>query len=141
MIAIVTGVVTVLAGVVAPAPVRCDYAQRIECSAAGCQPTAVSGRFLRLPTASALVAATAAARDASQLPAIDVCDAKGCTPIMVRAVQGGAFLNVAQDGGAHFVKVALRDLPPGIRAGDFVEVGAQFLSTVTHVGSCPAVTR
>ena len=27
----------------------------------------------------------------------------------------------------------------GIRKGDFIEVAAQFLSTVTHVGRCPAV--
>ena len=55
------------------------------------------------------------------------------------------FLNVAQEGGADFVKVALADVPArtagaaGIRRGDFVEVAAQFLGTVTHVGGCPAV--
>jgi hypothetical protein len=124
--------------------VRCDYAQRIECAATGCAAAAVEGRYLLLPTADALVRATTAAKDAAGLPAIKVCDARGCTPIAVRAVAGGAFLNVAQDGGAHFVKVALRDVPtgsgsPGIRKGAFVEVAAQFLSTVTHVGSCPAL--
>jgi hypothetical protein len=125
--------------------IRCDYAQRIECAASGCAAAAVEGRYLLLPTADALVRATAAATDAAGLPAIKVCEARGCTPIAVRAVSAGAFLNVAQDGGAHFVKVAVRDIPsgrrgqPGIRKGAFVEVAAQFLSTVTHVGSCPAL--
>ena len=125
--------------------IRCDYAQRIECAASGCASAAVEGRYLLLPTADALVRATAAAKDAAALPAIKVCESRGCTPIAVRAVSAGAFLNVAQDGGAHFVKVALRDLPSsgrgqaGIRKGAFVEVAAQFLSTVTHVGSCPAL--
>jgi hypothetical protein len=125
--------------------VRCDYAQRIECAASGCAAASIDGRYLLIPTTDALVRATAAAKDAAGLPAIKVCDGHGCTPIAVRAVTGGAFLNVAQDGGAHFVKVALRDIPAGtrgqaaIRKGAFVEVAAQFLSTVTHVGSCPAL--
>ncbi len=125
--------------------VRCDYAQRIECAAAGCAPAPITGGYLLLPTADALVRATRSAKDAAALPAIKVCDARGCTPIAVRAVPGGAFLNVAQDGGAHFLKVALRDIPSsdrgstGLRKGEFVEVAAQFLSTVTHVGSCPAL--
>ncbi len=125
--------------------VRCDYAQRIECTGAGCEPAPIGGRYLSMPTAAALVRATAAARDAAGLPAIKACDARGCTAIAVRAVAGGAFVNVAQDGGAHFVKIAIRDIPsgaagqPGIRKGGFVEVAAQFLSTVTHVGSCPAL--
>jgi len=43
------------------------------------------------------------------------------------------------------VKVAMRHISSidrgqaGIRKGAFVEVAAQFLSTVTHVGSCPAL--
>lgn len=125
--------------------VRCDYAQRIECTGAGCEPAPIEGRYLSMPTVAALVRATAAAREAADLPAIKVCNARGCTAIAVRAVAGGAFVNVAQDGGAHFVKIATRDIPsgaagrPGIRRGSFVEVAAQFLSTVTHVGSCPAV--
>lgn len=125
--------------------VRCDYAQRIECSASGCAAVPIEGRYLLLPTADALVRATAAAKGVAGLPAIKVCDARGCTAIAVRAVAAGAFLNVAQDGGAHFVKVAMRDIPSGggsqtgIRKGAFVEVAAQFLSTVTHIGSCPAL--
>jgi len=125
--------------------IRCEYAQRIECAASGCAAAAIEGRYLLLPAVDALVRATAAAKDAASLPTIKVCDARGCTPIAVRAVPGGAFLNVAQDGGAHFVKVAMRDIPSvdrgqaGIRKGAFVEVAAQFLSTVTHVGSCPAL--
>jgi hypothetical protein len=140
--------VTLLAGSTGAAQgreVRCDYEQRIECTGAGCGSTAIEGRYLLMPTADALVRATAAARDASALPAIKVCDARGCTPIAVRAAASGAFVNVAQDGGAHFVKVAVRDVPSGpggrtaIRRGSFVEVAAPFLSTVTHVGTCPAL--
>jgi len=125
-------------------PVRCDYAQRIECSAAGCATMPVDG-YLRLRPASVLLGATTRATTPSELPTIDVCTATGCTPISVRAAKSGIFLNVAQEGGAHFVKVALADVPArtagaaGIRRGDFVEVAAQFLGTVTHVGGCPAV--
>jgi hypothetical protein len=125
--------------------IRCDYAQRIECAASGCAAAAVEGRYLLLPSAEALARATSSAKDAAGLPAIKVCDRRGCTSIAVRAVRGGAFLNVAQDGGAHFLKIALRDMSarghgePGIRKGAFVEVAAQFLSTVTHVGACPAL--
>lgn len=149
-VVVILGLPTFLASDALPAraqgrEVRCDYAQRIECAASGCAAAAIAGRYLLVPTADALVRATAAATDAEGLPAIKVCDARGCTPIAVRAASAGAFLNVAQDGGAHFVKVALRDIPPvnrgqaGIRKGAFVEVAAQFLSTVTHVGSCPAL--
>ena len=110
-------------------------------SASGCSAAPVAGAYLLLPDAATLVAATQRATDAASLPAIQVCDGKGCTPIAVRAVAGGAFLNVAQDGGAHFVKVAMRDIPPGIRRGDFLEVAARFLTTATYAGSCPALAR
>jgi hypothetical protein len=121
------------------ADVRCDYVQRIECTAAGCQTADVAGGHLRLPPLAEMVDATARASSAAALPAIQVCDARGCTPIAVRAVRGGAFVNIAQDGGAHFVKVAVTDVPPGIHKGDFVEVTARFLTTATFVGSCPAI--
>jgi hypothetical protein len=129
---------------VTPAPaagIRCDYAQKIECTSEGCQPSAPGGGFLRLPPLATLIEATARATTAASLPAIQVCDAKSCTPIAVRAVRGGAFVNIAQDGGAHFVKVAATDIPPGIHKGDFVEVAARFLTTATYVGSCPALVR
>jgi hypothetical protein len=123
----------------AEARVRCDYTGRIECTAAGCAAAPVDG-YLRLPPASALLERTARATGRSALPTIEICTAAGCTPIAVRAARSGIFLNVAQDGGAHFVKIALADAGrAGIRKGDFVEVAAQFLSTVTHVGRCPAV--
>lgn len=125
--------------------IRCDYRQRIECTASGCASAPIAGGHLILADAATLVAATARARDAASLPTIQVCDARTCTPIAVRAVPGGAFVNIAQDGGAHFVKVAVQDIRGGggasapIAKGAFVEVAAQFLSTVTHVGSCPAL--
>jgi hypothetical protein len=121
--------------------VRCDYAQQIECTAAGCQQAPPGGGYLRLSEASALVAATGRAAPGGALPSIQVCDAKGCTPIAVRAAVSGAFVNIAQEGGAHFVKVAMRDIPPGIRRGDFIEVAARFLTTVTYVGRCEALAR
>jgi hypothetical protein len=64
-----------------------------------------------------------------------------CSPIRVRAARSGVFANIAQDGGAHFVKVAMTDVGPGVHAGDFLEVAARFLTTVTYVGSCPALAR
>ena len=133
-----------IAAAVAPAhaaDLRCDYAGRIECTASGCAAAPVAGAYLLLPDAATLIAATQRAPDAASLPAIQVCDPKGCTPIAVRAVSGGAFVNIAQDGGAHFVKVAMRDIPPGVHRGDFLEVAARFLTTVTYVGSCPALAR
>ena len=122
----------------APA-IRCEYASAIECTASGCAAASTSGRYLLLSDAPSLIAATQRATDASSLPTIQVCDAKGCTPIAVRAARGGAFVNIAQDGGARFVRVATQDIPPGIRRGDFLEVAARFLTTVTYTGSCPAV--
>ena len=123
------------------ADLRCDYRSKVECTASGCAAAPVAGAYLLLPDAATLIAATQRASDAARLPAIQVCDGKGCTPIAVRAVSSGAFVNIAQDGGAHFVKVAMRDIPPGIRRGDFLEVAARFLTTVTYVGSCPALAR
>lgn len=123
------------------AEVRCDYASKIECTASGCAASPVAGAHLRLPDAATLLEATRRARDDASLPTIQVCDATQCSPIRVRAARSGAFVNIAQDGGAHFVKVATSAVPPGIRAGDFLEVAARFLSTVTYVGSCPGVVR
>lgn len=127
--------------------VRCEYTQRIECSGAGCRPVPVGGGYLLLPDTAALLNATNRAANAATLPTIKVCEAGGCTPIVVRAGRSGAFVNIAQHDGAHFVKVAVADIAgrpgggPGIRKGDFLEVAAQFLGTVTHVGRCPAVVR
>lgn len=131
-----------------PVPdVRCDYAQRIECTGAGCRPTPVGSGYLLMPDTGALLAATARAANASGLPTIKICDAGGCSPIVVRAGRSGAFVNIAQHDGAHFVKVAVADVAgatgsgAGIRKGDFLEVAARFLSTVTYVGRCPALVR
>jgi len=121
--------------------IRCDHAQKIECTAAGCQQAPAGGGYLRLPEASALVAATGRAAGGGALPSIEVCEGTTCAPIVVRAAAGGAFVNIAQEGGAHFVKVAMRDIPPGIRRGDFIEVAARFLTTVTYVGRCEALAR
>ena len=121
------------------ADVRCEYTTKIECTAAGCQSAPIAGAHLRMPATAALIAATSRAASAAALPTIQVCDTNGCTPIAVRAVKSGAFVNIAQDGGAHFVKVAVTDIPPGVRRGDFVEVAARFLTTATYVGSCPAL--
>ena len=140
MIADVAAVVlAVIASAPAASDVRCDYTSRIECTASGCAPTTPAGGYLLLPDVSTLLAATQRAADTSSLPTIQVCDAKGCTPIAVRAARSGAFVNIAQDGGAHFVKVAMQDIPPGVSRGDFLEVAARFLTTVTYTGSCPAM--
>lgn len=141
---IAAGIAAVAAAIVVAPPaadVRCEYTSKIECTASGCAASPVAGAYLLLPDAATLIAATQRAPDAASLPTIQVCDGKGCTPITVRAVPGGAFVNIAQNGGAHFVKVAMRDIPPGIRRGDFLEVAARFLTTVTYVGSCPALAR
>jgi hypothetical protein len=135
------------AAAVQPAEVRCDYTQRIECSSAGCRAAPVGGGYLQLADTATRLAATARAAGTSGLPTIRICDADGCAPIVVRAGRSGAFVNIAQHDGAHFVKVAVVDIAagpgggPGIRKGDFLEVAAQFLGTVTHVGRCPALVR
>jgi hypothetical protein len=123
------------------ADLRCDYRSKIECTASGCAASPVAGAYLLLPDAATLIAATQGASDAASLPAIQVCDATTCSPIRVRAARSGAFANISQEGGAHFVKVAMTDVGPGIRRGDFLEVAARFLTTVTYVGSCPALAR
>ena len=110
--------------------IRCDYTQRIECSAAGCAPAPVAGGHLILADAATLVAATVRARDAASLPTIQVCDGRTCTPIAVRAVPGGAFVNIAQDGGAHFVKVAVQDIRSGPRGQGWAWIGGTFCCVV-----------
>lgn len=121
--------------------IRCDYTQKIECTSTGCRQGPPGPAYLRLAPASALVASTGRAATAASLPSIQVCDSGTCSPIVVRAAVSGMFVNIAQDGGAHFVKVAMRDVPPGIRKGDFIEVAARFLTTVTYVGRCEALAR
>ena len=143
---LVTAAATAVPTLAAPTEVRCDYSQRIECSGAGCRPTAVGGGYLLSPDTATLLEATARASTAAALPTIKICDAGGCAPIVVRAGRSGAFVNIAQHDGAHFVKVAIADVAgqaggSGIRKGDFLEVAAQFLSTVTYVGRCPALVR
>ena len=149
-LAIATFVLATSSGAAAAGPsaeIRCDYASRIDCSASGCKPTPVGSGYLLAADVETLVATTARATSAATLPAIKVCDASGCTPIAVRAARSGAFVNIAQDGGAHFVKVAVADIAsvtgrgPGVRKGDFVEVSARFLSTVTYAGRCAALVR
>ena len=133
-----------IAASVAPAraaDLRCDYTRKIECTASGCAAAPVAGAYLLLPDAATLIAATQRATDAASLPAIQVCDASTCSPLRVRAARSGAFANIAQEGGAHFVKVAMTNVGPGVNTGDFVEVAARFLTTVTYVGSCPALAR
>ncbi len=126
-----------------PTPPTCAATTRskIECTASGCAASPVAGAYLLLPDAATLIAATQRATDAASLPAIQVCDAATGSPLRVRAARSGAFVNIAQDGGAHFVKVAMTDVGPGVHSGDFVEVAARFLTTVTYVGSCPALAR
>jgi hypothetical protein len=136
---IAAGIAAVAMAAAPAADVRCEYSSKIECTAAGCAAAPVAGAYLLVPDAATLIAASQRASDAASLPAIQVCDGKACTPIAVRAVIGGAFVNIAQDGGSHFVKVATRDIPPGIRRGDFLEVAARFLTTTTYTGSCPAL--
>jgi hypothetical protein len=141
--AAVLAALTIVASVASShaADLRCEYTSKIECTASGCAAAPVAGGYLLMPDAATLIAATQRAADAASLPTIQLCDGKGCTPIAVRAVPGGAFVNIAQDGGAHFVKVAMRDIPPGIHRGDFLEVAARLLTTATYVGSCPALVR
>ena len=141
--AVLAALMIIAASVASPgaADLRCDYTGKIECTSAGCAAAPVAGGYLLLPDATTLVAATRRAADAASLPTIQLCDGTGCTAIAVRAVPGGAFVNIAQDGGAHFVKVAMRDIPPGIHRGDFLEVAARLLTTATYVGSCPALAR
>jgi hypothetical protein len=123
------------------ADLRCDYRSKIECTASGCAVSPVAGAYLLLPDAATLIAATQRASDPASLPTIQVCDASTCSPLRVRAARSGAFANIAQEGGAHFVKVAMTDAGPGIHSGDFIEVAARLLTTVTYVGSCPALAR
>jgi hypothetical protein len=88
-----------------------------------------------------LIAATIRAEDGSELPTIRRCDAKGCSPVGVRASPSGGFVNVTQHDGAYFLRVSTVDLGRGANAGDFMEVASQFLATITYFGSCEAIVR
>jgi hypothetical protein len=120
---------------------KCGYSRKIECSASGCQETAVASAYLLLPKIDSLISATIRADGASQFPTIRRCDSKGCSPVTVRASVSGAFVNISQFDGAFFVKIGTVDLGPGSRVGDFVEVASTFLSTITYFGSCAAAVK
>jgi hypothetical protein len=94
-----------------------------------------------LPDVDSLLAATIRADGVARLPTIRRCDSKGCTPVVVRASLGGAFVNVTQYDGSYFLKLSTVDLDAETRAGDFVEVASQFLGTLTYFGSCKAVVK
>ncbi len=120
---------------------RCDYTRKIECTAAGCQSSQIGSAYLLLPRISSLLTSTIRAENNADLPTIRRCDSKGCSPVVVRAEQSGAFTNIAQHGGAYFIKIATITVGEGLRAGDFVEVASQFLATITYFGACPAVAK
>jgi hypothetical protein len=121
---------------------RCDYKRKIECSASGCEETSIGSQYLLLARLESLRSSTLRSGGVVRLPTIRRCDAKGCSPVVVRATLSGAFTNISSDGGGYFLKFAsvdLGDLGPPV--GDFVEVESQLLSTITYFGSCPVVTR
>lgn len=125
-----------------PEDVRCNYTRKIECSAPGCHNGVVGAAYLLLPRLEALRSATIRAKGAADLPTIRRCDAKGCSPVVVRATLSGAFTNITQYNGAYFLKIAsvdLGDLGPPV--GEFVEVTSLFLGTITYFGSCKAVAQ
>ena len=127
-----------------PRTCRCDYAGRDRVH--GIRDVAaapVAGGYLLLPERGDPHRRDPARRGRRQ-PAeeIQLCDAKGCTPIAAPAVLGGAFVNIAQDGGAHFAKVGDARHPAGHpprrlpRSG-----GAPADDLATYVGSRPALAR
>jgi hypothetical protein len=50
-------------------------------------------------------------------------------------------VNVVQNDGSYFLKIATVTVGENLRAGDFVEVASQLLGTVTYFGFCPTVTK
>jgi hypothetical protein len=129
--------------------IRCDYTRRVDCDAKSCTNQALSGNYLLLPPLadlllqSDLVDLADVTGDNPKLPAIRRCDAKGCSPVPVRATMPGAFVDLNQDSGSYFVRFAALDLSNlgGPKAGDFIEVAPTFLSTITYFGSCPNAAR
>jgi hypothetical protein len=124
---------------------KCDYRRVIICASSGCKEGEIGSAYLLVPPVGLLTAATnradrVAGPPRPPLPTIQRCVAKGCSPVVVRAVLNGAFINISQDNGAYFLKILTVDLGEGNRIGDFVEVASTFLSTITYFGSCkPAV--
>jgi len=120
---------------------RCNYLRKVECTQSGCQAGEVGSAYLLLPHVDALFGATIAADRVSELPTIRRCDSKGCSPITVRASLSGAFVNITQQDGAYFMRIATVDVDDGFRSGDFVEVASIMLATITYYGSCPGVVK
>jgi hypothetical protein len=70
-----------------------------ERTASSCQNGAICSAYLLLPRVDSLTAATIRADGVSELPTIRRCDAKGCSPVVVRASVSGRFVNVSSTGG------------------------------------------
>jgi hypothetical protein len=121
----------------APEEYRCTYTRKVECDAAsGCKTTPIGSAYLLIPHPDSMLFATMdARRGLADLPQIRRCDAKGCSPIEVTAVQSGMFINVGSTSGGHYLKIA--DLAMGdLKKGMFIESATMFLGAVTYWGSC-----
>lgn len=121
--------------------IRCSYSRKVECTATGCRDGVVGTAYLLVPDVDHLLSATIRAGSTGELPNIRRCDSKGCTPVAVRAALSGAFVNISQADGAYFMKVSTVDVGQDLQSGDFVEVAAQLLSTLTYFGKCPALVK
>lgn len=114
--------------------VRCAYTRRAVCGPGTCTAIPVTSNYLLIPALSDIRAAMAAER------AVQVrrCDAKGCTPVDVVAVQAGDyFINLVGPTSSFLLRVSVADEPiTGLRAGDFAETAYSLLTSYMGFGRC-----
>lgn len=111
--------------------VRCTYARRAVCEPEACTSIAIASNYLLIPAFADIQAAMAA----DQALQVRRCDAKGCTPVDVVAIQAGDYLvNLVGPASSFLMRVSVADEPiTGLRAGEFAETA--YLLRTGYMGS------
>ncbi|MHB1069387.1 MAG: hypothetical protein ACYC1W_05970 [Gemmatimonadaceae bacterium] len=116
---------------------RCHYTKKVECSDRGaCSSSAVGTAYLLMPPPESLIVrSAAAAQGRGTPPEIRRCDDRGCSPMVVWAVESGIFANIGTLNGGYYLKVAMA--PSGeMKRGELVESATMFLASVNYWGRC-----
>src|SRR6266498_4403590 len=91
--------------------VRCDYVNRQACFREGCKPANLPGNYVLVPSIAAL---NSAARGTGGKVDLRLCDPQGCTPVAMRVLLDGEFMELTQaNGGVQYMKLyVLREKEP-----------------------------
>jgi len=113
--------------------VRCTYSRRQVCTRSGCEANPVGQAFLVIPALARIRAAMLDGRPVD----LRRCDGRGCTPVTTMVSESGDFLILSAPRSGYLFKVAtVSETLSGLRAGEFVEVATQILTTYVGFGRC-----